>query len=152
MNTSHYMYLSYRFAIIFFYHIHHLVDTQFPAFIAMGIYSRIGTKCAGKYTNICWLYMKIPIEIGLITMHGLTFIVSQSSGKSKSGLFKKKYGLIEKNPFSVYCLFTNSAKLCILLITYNFPNLFCTHIHAIIYNVNLRRKPAVLLTNLYSFI
>jgi hypothetical protein len=56
---------------------HHLLDAEFPTFFPMGIAPGIGAKRTIKNTNIGGLYMKIPIEIGNVTV----FLLPHKVGK-----------------------------------------------------------------------
>jgi len=90
MYTTHNMHLGYGFVIIFFYNIHHLLQTKFPAFVPVGIEPAVATKIAGKYTDIGWFYMKIAIEIGDVAMLLFAYEIGQRSYKTKAGIFKKE--------------------------------------------------------------
>ena len=68
MNAADNMYFGNGLAIIFPDDIHHLIMTQFPTFFTVCIQPAIGTKITGKYANIGWFNVKIPVEIGLVAV------------------------------------------------------------------------------------
>src|SRR3954454_13691733 len=102
MNSAYNMNFGYGFTIIFSNYIHHLFDTQLPTLIALRIQSGIRTECAGKYTNIRRLDMKIPVKICFISMKRFTFKVRQRSCIGERGFFKKQNSFFKKNPLTIY--------------------------------------------------
>ncbi len=57
------MHLSYRYAVVFSNHIHHLLQAEFPTFVTMRVKSGIGTKRAGKHAHVPRLDIEIPFDL-----------------------------------------------------------------------------------------
>ena len=77
MNTANDVYFRNRLAIIFLYQTEHIISAQFPSFLLMSIEPRIRTEITTKNTNIGWLDVKVPVEVGFVAMQFFPDVVSQ---------------------------------------------------------------------------
>jgi hypothetical protein len=110
MHTTYNVHLGYRFAIITFNYIQHLIGGQLPTIFLMRIQAAVRTKIATEYADVGGFDMKIPVEVSGVAMYSFPDGIGQRANKREAPFFKKDQAFIVIDPLVHPNFFGNSNE------------------------------------------